>query len=134
MNQEIKERWIAELESGKWEQTNGFLALDDTNKRCCLGVLCDIAVEDGIVQRDVTRDSFGVAKTVVYRGFEKDSVGTTAVLPEEVMVWADIDSDNGSYDTSETKNSKRPRSEALSQDNDLGKSFQDIANIIREKF
>src|SRR5262249_13225214 len=48
MNPEIRERWVAALRSGKWRQ--GREALQDARGRlCCLGVLCEIAVEDGVI-------------------------------------------------------------------------------------
>lgn len=125
MNQEIKERWIAELESGNWEQANGVLAEGKSNKRCCLGILCDIAVADGIVETDGTRETWSCAMAVVYRGPSENSVGTTAVLPEEVMEWAELDTDNGTYNAG---------CNSLSADNDQGISFIQIAQTIREKF
>ena len=43
MNNEIAERWIAALRSGKYKQGVNWLRRD--NKFCCLGVLCDIMGE-----------------------------------------------------------------------------------------
>jgi ribosomal protein L20 len=40
---EIRNLWIERLRSGTIKQGIGRLAIEDT--RCCLGVLCDIAVE-----------------------------------------------------------------------------------------
>jgi len=41
MNKELKEKWLAALRSGKYQQ--GYTYLSAHGKYCCLGVLCDIA-------------------------------------------------------------------------------------------
>jgi hypothetical protein len=41
MNSEVKEKWIAALRSGKYEQSKGTLRTVN-NEFCCLGVLCDL--------------------------------------------------------------------------------------------
>lgn len=42
MNQELKQKWLEALQSGKYEQCQEFLNID--NKQfCCLGVLCEVA-------------------------------------------------------------------------------------------
>lgn len=76
MKQEIIDRWIAKLRSGEYTQTNGFLQntvdrLDRPVGYCCLGVLCEIAVEDGILSKETwdtgsiaygTEEDFGVGE------------------------------------------------------------------------
>lgn len=50
-NPDVLEKWIAALRSGDYKQGTGYLALkegDDT-KYCCLGVLCELAVKEGII-------------------------------------------------------------------------------------
>lgn len=59
MNPDIKARWVADLRSGRWEQGRGQLAPTETS-RCCLGVLCELAVDDGVVER-VPVQSHGTA-------------------------------------------------------------------------
>ena len=44
MKKEIAEKWVAKLRSGEIKQGTGFLRRS-TGERCCLGVLCDMAVE-----------------------------------------------------------------------------------------
>ena len=41
MKKDIREKWVAALRSGKYEQGQNNLRSVD-NKFCCLGVLCDI--------------------------------------------------------------------------------------------
>ena len=48
MNPEIRARWVAALRSGAYEQGTSRLR-DASDRRCCLGVLCDLAEQDGVV-------------------------------------------------------------------------------------
>lgn len=48
MNQSVKRRWVAALRSGEYRQGYNVLRNVD-NTFCCLGVLCEIAVTDGII-------------------------------------------------------------------------------------
>lgn len=48
MNKEIQDRWVAALRSGEYKQGKYRLQRDD-DTYCCLGVLCDLAVKDGVV-------------------------------------------------------------------------------------
>ena len=41
MKKEIKDKWVAALRSGEYQQAYG--RLRDDNSFCCLGVLCDIS-------------------------------------------------------------------------------------------
>lgn len=51
MNAELKQRWIAALRSGDFEQ--GYNCLSKGNKFCCLGVLADI---EGVPHKDSDED------------------------------------------------------------------------------
>jgi hypothetical protein len=46
MDPAVKEKWIEALRSGDYEQGKGALSIAGTY--CCLGVLCEIAVKDGV--------------------------------------------------------------------------------------
>lgn len=106
MNPEIKEKWINALLSGEYKQVNGMLRSGD--KYCCLGVLCDIHSKETGTQW---------SKTESY-------MGSPDYLPYEVEKWAGLSNFAGMYDDRES----------LAHDNDTGKSFAEIAEIIREKF
>jgi len=57
MNKEIKEKWIQELESGKYKK--GEERLRSGKEFCCLGVLCDIYIKEtglGEWKRDVFKE------------------------------------------------------------------------------
>lgn len=55
MNSEVKELWTKALRSGDYKQTMGTLhrTATDVDLRpsgfCCLGVLCDVAVKQGVI-------------------------------------------------------------------------------------
>lgn len=82
MKADVKERWVAALRSGKYKQGVGFLTAEDSF--CCLGVLCDLALLDGVIS-DVTVDA---DKAVVYYDDE------AGLPPESVMLWAGLDDAN----------------------------------------
>jgi hypothetical protein len=112
MKAEIKEKWVAALRSGDYRQTQGALArrgsLGGPLSHCCLGVLCEIAAENGVVSRhdDGRRIQFGVG-------------GGTAYLPLPVVEWADLSDTN-----------PKVGGEYLAVLNDEGVPFSVIANLI----
>lgn len=104
MNQQVKERWLDALRSGEYRQGAGRLRWDD--RFCCLGVLCDLhAKETGNEWR---------AKV--------DYLGKNHLLPSMVVKWAELDDGDPVIDD--------PHFSSLSQMNDHGATFGQIANII----
>ena len=85
MKKGIKERWIAALNSGDYEQGVGSLSKD--NQYCCLGVLCDLAAKDGVIT--ATNKHSGVTFST-YTSFDGDD----KYLPVSVQRWAGISSHN----------------------------------------
>jgi hypothetical protein len=59
-----QEEWLAALESGQYQQTSGHLtmpgsALDNTPEaHCCMGVMCVLAKEKGVITEYTESDSF----------------------------------------------------------------------------
>lgn len=53
MNKEIKALWIEALESGQYQQGRGMLR-NEKGEYCCLGVLCELAVQEGVI--DTSRE------------------------------------------------------------------------------
>lgn len=51
MDQGVKAKWVKALRSRKYKQGQSFLAQEYRGKvyHCCLGVLCDIAVREGVI-------------------------------------------------------------------------------------
>jgi len=76
MDSNVKSLWLEALRSGKYEQ--GVHTLNSHGKFCCLGVLCEIAIDSGVVDKQET-DSY-----VIYDGYAIN-------LPSaSVIVWADL--------------------------------------------
>lgn len=80
MKTEIKERWIQKLESGQYDQTEG--ELRNGLGFCCLGILCEVAVEDGIITR---AEDYGYNAPSRNDGEEYVE---NSVLPRVVAEWA----------------------------------------------
>jgi len=113
MNKEIKEQWIAALTSGKYKQ--GIGQLRSGNKFCCLGVLCNLHAQahPEIAEKQTRPGKY---------------MGEDSFLPNEVMEWAGLDSDDGGYVVCDENVT------LLAERNDDGFSFRKIAKIIGEKF
>lgn len=47
MKPELKKKWVDALRSGKYIQGRSWLKNTKTNTYCCLGVLCEVLVEEG---------------------------------------------------------------------------------------
>jgi hypothetical protein len=109
--QEIKTEWLKRLRSGDITQTQRVLGRTD-GSRCCLGVLCDIAVEEKVVQKQVSPE----ISRITYN-FNSE------FTPLTVMTWAWLNSKDGSITTKGT---------SLADINDSGTSFSTIADIIEE--
>jgi hypothetical protein len=151
MNQDVKKMWLEALRSGEYEQTKGKLhrtEVDDVDEEegitvgyCCLGVLCDLAVKEGVAERRTGpygREEFGDFQTDdIYGGLTSD-----AVLPRRVMEWAGLSDANPDVELStfpdlhakvmETDAYMRgPREKAsLATINDAGGTFPEIADVI----
>lgn len=111
MDKVIADKWVAALRSGEYDQGNGKLNMG--GKFCCLGVLCDIAVKEGVIS---PRGSEHSPDLVIY-GDE------AAWLPKEVMDWSGMRTDSGSL--GET---------SLVSMNDSGVPFLEIADTIEKDY
>lgn len=82
MNKDVKKKWLAALRSGKY--TKGVSKLhqsrsDNTEIYCCLGVLCELAVDEGIIDPP-DKEDYGIY-------FYQEQ---SAFLPMEVLKWAGL--------------------------------------------
>lgn len=115
MKPEIKEKWVAELRGGKRLQGKGCLRQETLNHECeycCLGVLAEIAVDEGVARWD--------DNTLV----GPDGRASAGYLIPAVMDWASVDSRDPVV-----KNEVN-RGMPLSSLNDSGKTFSEIADLI----
>ena len=118
--QQIRDMWVNALESGEYEQGRLVLhqKVNGKEKFCCLGVLCDLYVENvgdiGVYFDDVTGNyHYG---------------GEIRVLPDKVMDWAGLYNRTGDG-VLDGKNVGVP----LSVLNDTYRStFKEIAQAIKE--
>ena len=74
MNREVGTKWVEALRSGKFAQ--GKSRLNSEGNLCCLGVLCELAVEAGVVEK--------IGSSTVRYG------GLVCTLPPEVATWAEL--------------------------------------------
>ena len=109
MRKEIAEKWAAALRSGEYEQTQTVLANKERTKHCCLGVLCEVAIKEGV---DV--EVHAALGSTYFDGW-------ASTLPVSVMDWADMRSEAGMMIT-----------DSLAELNDEGRTFSDIAAVIEE--
>lgn len=107
MNDNAK-KWVEAIRSGDYKQGRGQLA-DGEGKFCCLGVACDLYAKE--------HPDFPTtyAEMVYYGAFED-----YGELPEEVQKWLGLRTTIGSYAIRRT----------LAEDNDLGMTFPEIADLI----
>lgn len=129
MNQEVKELWVAALRSGDYAQGKNLLHEEQTDENpdqyCCLGVLCAIAVKNGVIPPPKKNGADEDRKWFAY-GTEDER--NSAFLPRAVQEWSGMESDNGEF-----------WSDVLDRDslvrlNDDGIPFTDIATVIEEQF
>jgi hypothetical protein len=130
MNPEIKTRWVAALRSGDYAQGSGVLYNPDQNQYCCLGVLCDLAVRDGIARRD------DAGLSAVYRDIDRPSDASFEHLPQAVARWAGLP--NTDPDVTHAKDygyggGLRDTPNSLSSWNDSGTPFAVIADLIEDQ-
>jgi len=124
MKADIKKKWVEALRSGDYEQCSGGLRTGD--KYCCLGVLCDLSSKDGA---GVWTDHGGRA----YEFSIKDD-GHSSVLPEFVCNWAGLNSNSHGGCNPYFLIPKQRAATTLSGENDSGKTFAEIADLIEEHF
>lgn len=125
MNTGIRDRWTIDLRSGKYPQTHGALQRVRPGEErqpvgfCCLGVLCEQAVKEGIVIRVGRPDSYG---RVGYTD-PLTSITQYGLLPVAVVAWAGLENESGFY----TEEHGTPIFL-----NDSGSTFDQIADFIEE--
>lgn len=117
--EEARKWWIEELRSGRWKQRRQYLTDLSYDTFCCLGVACELAIQDGVpVERN---------PRMVAPGYGS---GWICNMPPEVMDWLGLDTSLGGLAKSvEFKNTQHT---CLSGLNDAGANFEQIADIIEK--
>lgn len=109
MKKRIMEKWVKALRSKKYKQGKDFLR--QNNEFCCLGVLCDLSKSNEWIKSQFD-------DTYYYLGANK-------ILPEDVRLWAGLKTENGTMSNDLM---------CLTELNDNGKTFKQIANIIEKRY
>jgi hypothetical protein len=142
MNEAIKERWLAALRSGKYKQGRGKLKTVD-DEYCCLGVLCELAVEDGVIGSFIS--PYETSVWVYSPGDVEHPDTESGVLPKQVAEWAGIPSSNPYVSITKEEASRmdahkvdyrsdgEPSDSTLACLNDGGLVFNQIADVIERE-
>lgn len=93
MNPRVKDKLLAALRSGEYKKTTGRLYSKDADGNdcyCALGVLCLVAMENGV---PLTFDPNDVGRLQFFSGEEPDSDNgdRTTLLPTVVEKWAGME-------------------------------------------
>lgn len=123
MNPRVKALWVAELRSGRHDQDTGQLDNGQGGK-CCLGVLCAVAVAEGVIPAPRVEHDWG--PIVVYGG----APGSTMYLPDEVREWAGLRQSDPVLRRDYTTDHTYYREQTASAVNDGGSTFETIAELI----
>jgi hypothetical protein len=113
MDQQVKSKWLEALRSGDFEQGKRWLHAN--GEYCCLGVLCEIAAEEGVV-------TVGRRWQII----TYDGVGN--LLPQSVVDWAGLDTPWG-WQQEDGSQGYIP---SLTSMNDEGVPFPEIADFIEK--
>jgi hypothetical protein len=114
-------KWIVALRSGEYKQVKGVLTriglTGQIEGHCCLGVACEVALANNVKIKKTTNP---MSSKVFY-----DNEGS--YLPETVKVWLGISHKTGAY------LDKSGCPEDLALQNDMGLSFEKIADLIESE-
>lgn len=128
MKKEIMEKWVAALRSGEYKQGIGLLHDRTQNTYCCLGVLSELAVKEGVCPKSKV-DSTALSEMATSATSNRAAFGLsyeTTYLCKEVMDWSGVVTVTGS---------SIPGLWGISLvklNDELSKSFLEIADIIEE--
>lgn len=139
MNPDIKERWVNRLLGPNTNQTGGALGRvrefgESPAGNCCLGVLCEIAVEDGVIEKHVAPSGLVLYGTP--EEFSEESA-ESMFLPPSVYRWAGLNKDNPTVEIPDENDvccGEHTILTTLSELNDDYKySFAEIAALIEDQ-
>ncbi len=119
MDKEIKERWLRDLRSGEFKQGRGRLRKFN-GEYCCLGVLANQGALENVASW--TEGNYGY-----YVGG-----GNIAILSAKLVTWSGLSDEFGVLPKPVQFGNKLCRS--LTDLNDEGMSFKEIADVIEEQF
>lgn len=112
-----RQLWVEALRSGAYVQSTGTLRRGD--KFCCLGVACVVAADNGVPV--IGREDVDTRWV-----FITPTDQSMSALPNEVREWLGMRTPSGNF----TENRGQY---ALSEKNDTGYTFRQIADIIESE-
>lgn len=119
MKKSVMKKLVKALRSGEYDQGKSQLVTinpDGSENFCCLGVLCNLATESG----------YGEWKGCSF--FDEEGEESETYLPEGVAKWAGMNRGDGFWAL------PNGATETLTNLNDGGKSFAEIADIIEKHY
>lgn len=102
MNASIGRKWISALRSSLYAQGRSWLRQANNNgefRYCCLGVLCDIYTQENNKEWDQVANPNSRSTLPIISSIEN----VDNVLPNEVIEWAGLNSDNPRIDVNGIK-------------------------------
>lgn len=130
MNPGIKAEWVRRLRSEEYLQTQGRLREvgdhGQPDSYCCLGVLCEYAVDAGVIPPAVASPWLGGS---MQYGDQSDT--STSDLPDTVKRWADLDNPEVSINyPGNDEADVADYYDLATVNDDLGYDFNKIADLI----
>lgn len=118
MDQVIKDKWIAALRSGEYQQGTNHLKYGD--HFCCLGVLTDLYIKE---------------KGLTWDSKSPGSINGLSAIPSwDVVSWAGLNEANPSVIVPESiRGETGCTCDSLAQMNDRGYTFEQIADVIESQ-
>lgn len=137
MNKRVKALWLEALRSGKYVQGDGYLRAKNSDgdnlpdKFCCLGVLCEIAVAEGVIAKPKDPyETLTEEEQAYVEAAYRYARGADQFPPKTVVKWANLGESNPSVAYAVDEFDGEDLTDTLSSLNDEGKTFEEIADFI----
>lgn len=137
MDERVKREWVAELRSGKWaqgrERLNRGGETKDGGTHCCLGVLSEIAVREGVIEKRLDSGCSGYSYgTWSSQDMYRTSDVEENYLPKAVQEWAGLDDLNPrvKWDGRVDSDWDDDLTTLAKYNDNGGYSFEDIADMV----
>jgi hypothetical protein len=129
----IREKWLPALRSGEYKQTRNFLSLkgdDGSQAYCCLGVACQLLVDEGIAKERQVLTS-GAIQYTIPTPYTDDIhwVWNEGDLPVPIAKYLGVET-GLDFNYPITVENPNDVSTIVTANDRLGKNFSEIADII----
>lgn len=121
----IKAKWVEALRSGEYTQGKGTLnrlkplGKDREAGLCCLGVLCEVGVKDGVIERRDEIDPEHASYRFIVEKSDLNNIWVDTMPSSEITNWAGLD--------------VSAESDLAELNDDGGRSFVEIAAFVEER-